>query len=364
MPIQPQNIYDEKKAEDFVDDPDEPVVDYWSSEIRIRRRKNIFWFIGFMLLIGGISYTAFVYTKAQKENETLFFGSRFSPGDHIISFRKTGPISGAMPDMEIVLNELRDIKPLELPKTGSAPLTPRWIKQVARYLILARQAEEAGHYEKALEEYSKVLVIFPNIEDVHVKRGMLYLKLEMYNEAATALKMALAQNNVDAGLVNNLGSCYMAMEQFGRAEKCYSRALKLDRQLDSARLNLATIYMKTGRSKQAMQKFETYIKDNPDDLKAAQAFAALLVDNAEWAHAINVLMQIQQQAPELAPVYFKLGEALSHTGSKPAAVEALNKGVLLVDPKKALGWLADERYDLLRNNDDFQKLINKLSSSN
>ncbi len=363
MAIEQQNIYDKNNADHAEDGSVDEAVDYWSSEIRIRRRKNILWGLGFILVIAGISYIAFTYTKRQKESDTLFFGSRFEPGENIISFRKTGAIHGAMPDMEIVLNELRDEKILELPSAGSAPLTPNWIKQVARYLIMARQANEAGHYEKAIEEYNKVLVIFPEIQQVHLKQGMLYLKLERYDEATMAFKKALAEDTQNAEVVNNLGSCYMAMEKFGQAEKCFVRSLQLNEELDSARLNVATIYMKTGRSDLAISEFEEYIKSNPADLKAAQAFAVLLVDNAKWSQAITVLMKIQQQAPELAPVYFKLGEALSHTGSKESAVQALNKGVLLVDPKKALGWLVDERYDLLRSNKTFQKLINDLSSS-
>jgi hypothetical protein len=41
----------------------------------------------------------------------------------------------------------------------------------------------------------------------------------------------------------------------------------------------------------------------------------------------------------------------------------LRRGVLLVDPRMALGWLASERYNPLRDNPNFQRLIRELSSS-
>jgi len=263
-----------------------------------------------------------------------------------------------------VLNELQDIKPLELPEKGGAPLTPAWIRQVAHYLIVAQQSEAAGQYEKALEQYTKALVIFPKLEQVNARRGMLHLQLEQYTEAVRCFKEALTESEVDPEVINNLGSAYMAIEQYSRAEKCFRKALGMNTDLSSARLNLATVYMKSGNNAQATEAFDAYISKNPNDLKAIQAFASLLLDDGDWRKAADLLMQVQRQAPEIGPVYFKLGEALAHSENKQSAVETLRKGVLLVDPKQALGWLAGERYNLLRNEPTFQKLVNDLSSSN
>lgn len=364
MKQRPQNIYDHIE-DTFTDEPDHQGVDYWNAERRRNRLRNALWLLIFIGVAGVIVYVIIKNNqKARVTEENVFFGSRFTPDEQIVSFRKTSRQDTDIPSVEIVLNELQDIKTLELPAEGGAPLSPVWIKQVAHYLIVADQAESAGHFEKALEQYNKARVIFPKIEQVNAKRGMLHLQMEQYSDAIQCFKEALTESIVEPEVINNLGSCYMALEQYSRAEKCFRKALSMDAELASARLNLATVYMKSGRNAQAAEAFDAYITRNPEDLKAIQAFASLLLDNGDWTKAGQLLMQVQQKAPEIGPVYFKLGEALSHSEDKKAAVETLRKGVLLVDPKQALGWLVGERYNLLRNDPAFQKLVNDLSSSN
>ncbi|MDD2237539.1 MAG: tetratricopeptide repeat protein [Kiritimatiellae bacterium] len=364
MKQRPQHIYDHIE-DPFTDEPDHEGVDYWNTERRRNRLRNFLWLLIFTGVAAAIIYVIIMNNqKSRIEEENVLFGSRFTPDEQIISFRQTSRQNTDIPAVEIVLNELQEINPLELPEKGGAPLTPAWIKQVTHYLIVAQQSENAGQYQKALEQYNKALAIFPNLEQVNARRGMLYLQLEQYGEAIHSFKEALTESEVDPEVINNLGSCYMALEQYSRAEKCFRKALNMNPNLSSARLNLATTYMKSERNAQATEAFEAYISNNPNDLKAIQAFASLLLDDGDWRKAAELLMQVQRKAPEIGPVYFKLGEALAHSEDKQAAVETLRKGVLLVDPKQALGWLAGERYNLLRNEPTFQKLVNDLSSSN
>jgi tetratricopeptide (TPR) repeat protein len=358
-----RNIYEQVEEDEFTENPDLEAADYWVIERRKNRIRNVMWTLLVLLVTGGLIAFSVIYTQEQKGEETLYFGSRFAPGERIVSFRKTVRQDSLLPDFEIVLDDLQDVKTFELPEQGSAPLTPQWLKQATHYIVVAEQAEAAGHYEKALEEYSKALVIFPKLEGINIRRGMLNLQMNNYQEAISCFKQALTESVVDPQVVNNLGSSYMALDQFSRAEKCFIKATKMDPSLASAQLNLATIYMKTGRDQDAMKEFDSYIRSNPNDLKAMQAFAALLMDNGKWKEAVPLLMRVQRAAPEVAPVYFRLGEALSHSTSKDAAIESIRKGVVLVDPKVALGLLASERFDNLRDTEAFQQIVSELSRS-
>ena len=365
MSERPQNIYEEKKRDEaFVDDPNQVGVDYWLQERRSNRLKNLLWLLLLLLVSGGVSWVAWYYTQVQgKYRRPALFGSRFLPGERIMSFKKESAANSDLPEFEIMLNDFTDIQRVPVPEAGGGALTPMWVKQAALHVVTAEKAMQAEHYEKALDEYAATLQIFPNMERVQMQRGMIYLQLKEYQQAINCFKLAISESSVDSGAVNNLGSCYLAIKQYDRAEQCFRKVMSMDAENDAARMNLATVYMLTGQAEKAAELFDSYIQRHPDDLKASQAFATLLLDDGQWKKAAEMLMKIQQQAPELGPVYFKLGEALSHSSNKAAAIETIRKGVLLVDPKQALAWLASERFDTLRADPAFEKVLDELSAS-
>ena len=126
--------------------------------------------------------------------------------------------------------------------------------------------------------------------------------------------------------------------------------------------NLGTLYVRTGKPDQAAEYYEKYLKLKPGDLQASQAYATLLLELQAWEKALPVLKDIVQQAPELAPAYFQLGEALYQTGSTADAVKSLRKGSSLMDPRNALARLAEARFDGLRSREGFRDLVSSLGS--
>jgi predicted Zn-dependent protease len=95
----------------------------------------------------------------------------------------------------------------------------------------------------------------------------------------------------------------------------------------------------------------------------AQNYAMLLIEMEEWEKAARMLDSIRRYAPDLAPAYFRFAQALAHTDHTNEAVQALTQGAALMDPRKALGWMARPDFDALRDNPDFRVLINELSAA-
>jgi superkiller protein 3 len=164
------------------------------------------------------------------------------------------------------------------------------------------------------------------------------------------------------GLANNLGVSYLALEDFKKAEVSFLMATQLNPQYALAYFNLATLYLRTGDADKAAGFFEKYLQFKPDDIAAAQTYAMVLVQLKQWDHAAGLLQQIAQFAPDVAPIHFRLAEALSHTTHRDAAIHSLKRAISLVDPRLALAWMSRPEYNLLRNEPEFGQLLNDLSS--
>ena len=59
-------------------------------------------------------------------------------------------------------------------------------------------------------------------------------------------------------------------------------------------------------------------------------------------------------------MHFRLAQALSMIDQPDKAFLALQKGVDLVDSRKALSWLSRNDFDALRNKDQFKRIIDAL----
>ena len=56
-------------------------------------------------------------------------------------------------------------------------------------------------------------------------------------------------------------------------------------------------------------------------------------------------------------VYFLLARVENKLGNSKAATEALRRAIQLTDPKRAIAWMDDTEFDLLRSTEEFQSLM-------
>ncbi|NCD34271.1 MAG: tetratricopeptide repeat protein [Spartobacteria bacterium] len=358
------SIYSVKEQE-YVDEPDLPAVDYWRVQRRNNMLKNIFWALVFIGVAGGIAWILIANSREKTDMpESKWLSSPFQERvkEHVMHFQGKAE-EGESPEMEIFVDEMISIHPDKKPVGGQATLNAAWLKQAAYYLVSAERSAAAGKFDDALRQYKNVLDIYPDIEGVHARIGYLLLRSEDYAAAVTELKQALGESDVDPETINNLGSAYMALDEYEKAVKCFNKVLQINDEHDTSLVNIAHSYEKLGKFSEAQMYYEKYIKRHADDTSAYMGYANLLLEMQEWKKAVGVLMQLQQKAPDVGPVYFKLAEALSHTGNRQGAMQSLKRGVLLVDPRNALGWLVQPGFDDMRNLSEFKVLVDTLSRS-
>ena len=244
-------------------------------------------------------------------------------------------------------------------KTGPNPLSTKWVKKAAYHIIMGQQALSMNNSKQALEQFQKVVDIYPDIEGLHQAMGQLYIQNQEYALAAQHLEKALLEaESFEA--VNNLGTAYMGTEEYDKAEKNLKRASELRPEVPGCHKNLASLYRKMKRDNEAVFHFEKYIDLQPQDLETMQTYAMYLTKLGRWKDAATFLTKLTQEVTDVAPIYFLLAQVQVQNGQPDKAIAALKRGVQLVDPQLALAWMRRDEFNTVRGSGDFKNLVDQL----
>lgn len=84
---------------------------------------------------------------------------------------------------------------------------------------------EQGRTTVALDELKQVMAADPTFADAYNLRGLIYMRLNDYQQAEESFRRAVALNPRDSGTVHNLGWMYCQQRRFDEADKTFDQAL-------------------------------------------------------------------------------------------------------------------------------------------
>ncbi len=94
--------------------------------------------------------------------------------------------------------------------------------------FVARELQEQGKFNQALEEYEKVNILYADNKMAYYNEGYIYLvEKQEYGNAVEAFEQAIAIDPSFVPAVYNLGRTYEAMGRYDEAREQYKLALKL-----------------------------------------------------------------------------------------------------------------------------------------
>ncbi|HEX7018710.1 MAG TPA: tetratricopeptide repeat protein [Gemmatimonadaceae bacterium] len=190
---------------------------------------------------------------------------------------------------------------------------------------------QMGQYDKAAEQFTRVIEIEPDNVNGYNDLGAAYLQTARYAEAADAFEKALKLVPT-SDTWTNLGIAYAWMGQFQQALPAYQKAVDLSPSSDAWLSNLADCYRWVGNRQKAV---ETY------DRAIALAYKALTVNPNNWTTRLNlgtyyvkkgdaaqglkfITAALEHDASNPGYLY-NLAVAHALTGDKPRALDALRK---------------------------------------
>jgi tetratricopeptide (TPR) repeat protein len=244
---------------------------------------------------------------------------------------------------------------------GDKPLDRYWVRQAAYHLLQAEQAEREGMNQRALEEYGRALRIYPELRGVQSRVGVIHMEQPDHEAAIRAFELALQEEPDAIGVLNNLAVAYLRTQRFDQAEEVFMRVIELQPQYAAAHYNLASLLMDQEKLARATTYFESYQKLAPTDLNAALAHAATLIKLEDWAGAVRQLSLAAELSPGTPPILFRLAQCHAHAGQTEQALEALRRGIALVDAARALVWMSRSEFDPIRHEPQFQQWIDELA---
>lgn len=129
--------------------------------------------------------------------------------------------------------------------------------QNADYLYhLADLYDRNAQYEKAIENFAKVIAIKPDMGYAYFKMGTAYSRLNQPEKAIESLKLAAAHMPDSPVVLNNLGIAYGKLGRLDEEIAVLKKAIAIRSQYASARYNLGLTYLKKGNQAGARAEYQ------------------------------------------------------------------------------------------------------------
>ena len=91
-----------------------------------------------------------------------------------------------------------------------------------------------------------------------------------------------------------------------------------------------------------------------------QSYALYLTKLGRWKESADFLTKLTKEVTDVAPIYFLLAQVQLQNGQQDKAIEALKRGVQLIDPELALAWMSREEFNTVRGTGEFKNLVDRL----
>jgi tetratricopeptide (TPR) repeat protein len=235
--------------------------------------------------------------------------------------------------------------------------------EARQHFAQARQAQDAGLFDKAIEEYAATTRLAPTFAGAYSNLGLVYYVQGNFKDSAAALDKGLALDPQLVGANLYLGIDYLKLNHPGKALPYLKHAAQLDPANKDAQSWLGTALWEDGQTRTAIEQFreadkrfpndpdilfvlgEAYRKTTDLELQALiasasgtafvhQIFGDIYLDQHSLAKAAGHYERALQQDPAAPNIHFELGE-VALLGDRLDEAEAQYRKQLQVEPTNA-----------------------------
>jgi tetratricopeptide (TPR) repeat protein len=127
----------------------------------------------------------------------------------------------------------------------------------------------------------------------------------------------------------NLGNYYSRLNEFAKAEENYEEAITIDNLFYPAKINLAILYYKEGKSGPAENLFNDLIRNHPELQDGFYYLGLLYGEQKRYTEAISMLETASAKSGSNPRVYYNLGLLYQMTEQNAKCTAAFEKGLRL-----------------------------------
>ena len=211
-------------------------------------------------------------------------------------------------------------------------------------------------YNKAIIDLNKAIELNPNETLAYMVRGYVYNMLKKYNEAIIDLNKAIELNpNIDA-VYNNRGFAHRSVKKYNEAIIDLNKAIELNPKYDSAYNGRAQALIFLGKINEAFVDFNKAIELNPKNQEARYFRGLINHAFGKYNEAIIDFNKTIELNPKDWNAYYSRAVSYSITGHPKESIQDLKKAIQL-NPTCRNDAKTDEKFDNIRNTNEFKKLI-------
>jgi Flp pilus assembly protein TadD len=199
-----------------------------------------------------------------------------------------------------------------------------FLRQLSIVKLPADAVLDVSNYEKNV----------PSRARAAYKRGMEAVNQGQAEGAITNLQEAITLYPQYARALNDLGVVYLKLERFQEAEATFRKAIEVNKRFFHPRLNLGLVLEKEGKYQEALEVLEPVYNENHSMLEVRMTYATALeragrIDDAQKLY-YSITDSTNLPATVRADAYFGLGLILNRQGKYLDAIVQLQKSIRLV----------------------------------
>jgi tetratricopeptide (TPR) repeat protein len=177
----------------------------------------------------------------------------------------------------VVAGEKRALSPQEADIESWRSKVREKPQDPSAHLGLGYAYQNAGRYDKALDEYATVLEKDPRDTAALYNRGVVYLKLDVGRKAEESFWAVLAVEPTHVLAAKELGEYYTGKKQFRSAVRAVRPAAEAHPEMSDLQYLMGLSYEKLGNKEWAIARYKAALKYTPDLQPAIEGLKRLEV---------------------------------------------------------------------------------------
>lgn len=183
------------------------------------------------------------------------------------------------------------------------PGGPAWVKRELEKAKLGRQLDEIslmelnGNKEEAVKKYLALIASNPNIIELYLFLGRLYIQDHQYDEAIALYNRGLQTNPNANDLRTAIGMAYLAQKNFVKSREMLKNALSFNPKDAEAYAGLGRIAALSNRPEEAKEYYQKALDAAPYNTTALTWYAELLQSQKQFLEAENLYKRLLQKEP-------------------------------------------------------------------
>lgn len=182
------------------------------------------------------------------------------------------------------------------------------------HLKQARDLEEAGDPDAAIQEIKKAMEATPKSTRPIRELGKIYLKTGNFEEAEKWLSKAAKLNKLDVIAFHSLGELYLKRNDIDKASEFLDKAMSISPRHVGRGVQFGKVLVQKGAVRKALNVFDKAIALADNSLVVQEEVADFCLEEGFYEYAEKNLEFLLQQMPSRQDIIYKLGEANEKQG--------------------------------------------------